>query len=195
MKLAICVISPSLHARAWLDWAKSPSTSREESLRTDHCVTVMMAAAARQFSTILNTITVCKNGAGVNLSTSQLSKWKISMRRVVTGLCIAVGGIAVCQHRPVKGVNTTRMIHAVPVVLAREKVRFRKSGQGCIYLWHAVLYMLIRVWSSKQAVPLGHMSMTLSTIKRCWKQRNRIFEIENSALDRMYRAKETVTHA
>ncbi|XP_047013120.1 calcium uptake protein 3, mitochondrial isoform X3 [Ictalurus punctatus] len=89
----------------------------------------MMAAAARRFSTILNTITVCKNGAGVNLSTSQSSKWKISMRRIVTGLCIAVGGIAVCQHCPVKEVNTTRMIHAVPVVLAREKTKISADDE------------------------------------------------------------------
>lgn len=179
----ICLICLTLCARAWFDWANAASTSREESLCTVHCVTVIMAAAARRFSTIVNTITACKNSAGVYLSSAQSSKWKITMRRVMTGLCIAVGGIAVCQHNPVKGVDTTTTMHAVPVVFAREKVRFRKSGKGCIYLLHAIFYTLIIVWSSKQAVPSGLMAVTLSAIQRCWKQEHRISVIEMSTLE------------
>lgn len=183
MKGITCLIYLTLNVRGWLDWAKSTSTSREESLHNDHCDTVIMAAAARRFNTLLNTINACKNGAGVYLCTTQSSKWKISTRRVVTGLCIAVGGIALCHHCPMKGVDTTKMIHAVPVVFAREKVRIRKSGKGYLIIFNARVYMLITVWSSKQAVLSGFISLTLSTIQRCWKQGNQIFEIEISALE------------
>ncbi|KAK2838706.1 hypothetical protein Q7C36_013520 [Tachysurus vachellii] len=88
-----------------------------------------MAAAARRLNTLINTINACKNGAGVYLCTTQSFKWKISTRRVVTGLCIAVGGIAVCHHCPMKGVDTTKMIHAVPVVFAREKTKIAADDE------------------------------------------------------------------
>ncbi|TSP25394.1 Calcium uptake protein 3, mitochondrial [Bagarius yarrelli] len=81
-----------------------------------------MAAAAHRFSTLVNTISACRNGAGVNLCTVVSSKWKHSTRRVLKGLCIAVGGMAVCQHCLIK-TDTTRMIHAVPVVFAGEKTK------------------------------------------------------------------------
>lgn len=128
-----------------IDWpGLKPRTSREESPLYNGR-TVMMAAAARRFSTIVNTITACKNGAGVHVSTAQSPKWKISMRQVVTGLCIAVGGIAVCQKCRVKEAHTTRMSHPLPVVFAREKVRFTKSLQCCVYLLHIALYKLMIV--------------------------------------------------
>ncbi|XP_058253552.1 calcium uptake protein 3, mitochondrial isoform X2 [Hemibagrus wyckioides] len=88
-----------------------------------------MAAAARRFGTIINTFNAYKNGAGIYLCTTQSSKWKISMRRVVTGLCIAAGGIAVCQHCSMKGVDKTRMIHAIPVVFAREKTKITADDE------------------------------------------------------------------
>lgn len=67
------------------------------------------------------------------------------MRRVMTGLCIAVGGIAVCQHNPVKGVDTAAMMHAVPVVFAGEKVRFRNKDTDAFIYYTQFFYTLIIV--------------------------------------------------
>ncbi|KAI5105192.1 calcium uptake protein 3, mitochondrial-like isoform X2 [Silurus meridionalis] len=83
-----------------------------------------MAAVVRRFSTIVNIISACKKG------TTQSFKWKISTRRVVTGLCIAAGGLAACQHCRVKSVDTTRRIHVVPVVFAKEKTKISADDEA-----------------------------------------------------------------